>query len=160
MAPFVQRTLHCGGSAYGALMSPQAVGGIIGGTAIAMNAHRLSVRTLVGVGALLLGLLDLLPFLYPLVRPALWPAAVLIVLAGVSSAACLVGIIVSGVLGDVIGIVPVIAARGAGYVLVGMRLICVFGAPAASVEMHLRRQSGEEWLGVIHSDTGRQINVC
>jgi Na+/melibiose symporter-like transporter len=155
MAPFVRAVLHGSGTVYGGLLSLQAVGGIIGGVAIAVFAHRLSTRMLVGVGSLLLGFVDLLLFLYPLARPVIWPAAVLIVLAGlpsagvmagyttavqvnagenargrvfgafasVAAAACLVGIIVSGVLGDLVGIVPVIAAQGAGYVLVGVLLI-------------------------------------
>lgn len=55
-------------------------------------------------------------------------------LADVSSVAIGAGVIVFGALSGVIGIVPVIAAQSAGYVLVGMLLICVFGVPAASVE--------------------------
>jgi hypothetical protein len=65
MAPFVIRVLHGDASAYGTILSLQAVGGIAGGVLVAAYGHRLSLSTLVGAGSVLFGALDLMLFLYP-----------------------------------------------------------------------------------------------
>jgi hypothetical protein len=114
-------------------MSLRPVGDIIGGVAIAMNAHRLPVRTLVGVGSLLLG---------------------------GSSVACLAGVIVSGVLGEVVGIGPVIAAQGAGYIESDYSTRCVqycAGSHQGAIEDQCSRSAT---LSAKTPRTGRQINVC
>jgi hypothetical protein len=49
------------------------------------------VRTLVGAGSVLFGALDLMLFLYPLALPGLWPADILIALAGLPAAAVVAG---------------------------------------------------------------------
>jgi Na+/melibiose symporter-like transporter len=169
MAPFVIRVLHGDASSYGAILALQAVGGIAGGLLIAAYGRRLSTRLLVGIGSVLFGALDLMLFLYPLITPWLWPAGLLIALAGlpgagiiagyttalqvragddhrgrvfgtfatVSAAAILLGIIGGGALGGVLGIIPVIAAQGGGYCLVGLYLTATLrgrgGSTALSV---------------------------
>ncbi|HEX3648520.1 MAG TPA: MFS transporter, partial [Pseudonocardiaceae bacterium] len=73
-APFLTGVLHASAPAYGLILAFQAVGGIAGGLAVAAFGHRWSPRTLVGVGAVLFGVTDLVLFLYPLVWHVLWPA--------------------------------------------------------------------------------------
>ncbi len=152
MAPFVRDVLHGDSSAYGLIMSVQAVGGILGGLVAASVGHRFRPERLVGWGAVAFGAIDLALFLYPLALPALWPAFVLITLVGpagalmaaglmtvfqtatgeqlrgrvfgaliaVQGVATLAGTLGAGMLGKPVGIVPVIALQGAGYVLAGL----------------------------------------
>jgi Na+/melibiose symporter-like transporter len=91
LAPFVSRVLHGDASAYGTILALQAVGGIAGGVLMASYGHRLPVRALVGAGSVLFGALDLMLFLYPLALPGLWPAGLLIALAGLPGAALVAG---------------------------------------------------------------------
>jgi predicted MFS family arabinose efflux permease len=151
-APFVRDVLHGGGSAYGVILGAQAIGGIAAGFAAAIVAHRYAPRRLLGWGALLVGVIDLLLFLYPLAYATVWPAVACMVAVGLPAAlavvgqttlfqrtssdshrgrvfgalsavqgvALLVGTLLAGVLGDAIGIVPVIAVQGAGYVIAGL----------------------------------------
>lgn len=152
MAPFVRDVLHGDSSAYGLIMSVQAVGGILGGLVAASVGHRFRPERLVGWGAVAFGAIDLALFLYPLALPALWPAFVLITLVGpagalmaaglmtvfqtasgerlrgrvfgaliaVQGVATLAGTLGAGMLGKPVGIVPVIALQGTGYVLAGL----------------------------------------
>lgn len=92
-APFVADVLGGTGEAFGAIVSAQAVGGIVGGAVVAAFAHRIPPRTLFGVGALLFGLGDAVLFLYPLVAPTPWPAAVIIALVGLPGAALSAGML-------------------------------------------------------------------
>jgi Na+/melibiose symporter-like transporter len=160
-APFLTGVLHAGAAAYGVILALQAVGGIAGGLAVAAYGHRWSPRTLVGVGAVLFGGIDLLLFLYPLVGHALWPAGVLITVVGIpgaamvagytstlqagtddrhrgrvfgavattSGATSLIGIAAAGLLGGVLGVVPVIAIQGVAYVLAGVLVVIALRLP-------------------------------
>jgi len=151
-APFVRDVLHGGGSAYGVILGAQAVGGIAAGFAAAVVAHRYAPRRLLGWGALIVGVIDVLLFLYPLAYATVWPAVVCMVAVGLPAAlavvgqttlfqrassdshrgrvfgalsavqgvALLAGTLLAGVLGDVIGIVPVIAVQGVGYAVAGL----------------------------------------
>lgn len=160
-APFVRDVLHGGGSAYGVILGAQAVGGIAAGFGAAIVAHRYLPQRLLGWGALFVGVIDLMLFLYPLAYATVWPAVVCMVAVGppaalavvgqttlfqrtssdshrgrvfgalsaVQGVALLAGTLLAGVLGDVLGIVPVIAVQGAGYVVAG--LIVLGGLPGA-----------------------------
>jgi len=151
-APFVRDVLHGGGSAYGVILGAQAVGGIAAGFAAAMVAHRYAPQRLLGWGALFVGVIDLMLFLYPLAYATVWPAVVCMVTVGLPAAlavvgqttlfqrtssdshrgrvfgalsavqgvALLAGTLLAGVLGDVLGIVPVIAVQGVGYAVAGL----------------------------------------
>ena len=92
MAPFVRDVLHGDSSAYGLILSVQAVGGILGGLVAASVGHRFRPRRLVGWGAVAFGALDLALFLYPLAVPVLWPAFVLIALVGPAGALMAAGL--------------------------------------------------------------------
>ncbi|MGP3930047.1 MFS transporter [Nonomuraea sp. KM88] len=94
-APFVADVLGGGGDAYGLFLSVQAVGGLLGGLVVAARPGRAAPRGLLGWGTIVFGAVDLALFAYPLALPAsgpaLWPALVLIVLAGVPAAAAMAG---------------------------------------------------------------------
>jgi len=150
-APFVTAELGGDGTAYGLIVSSQAVGGIIGGLVAAAIGSRLPAATMWGVGAFLFGLIDLALFCYPLVTDSLIPAFVCMIVVGLPGAftvagmmtvlqrlthdssrgrvfgaisaaegvAVLIGIASAGVLGDLVGIIPVLVFQGLGYVIGG-----------------------------------------
>jgi Na+/melibiose symporter-like transporter len=150
-APFVSAELGGDGTAYGLIVSSQAVGGIVGGLVAAAIGSRLPAATMWGVGAFLFGLIDLALFCYPLVSDSLIPAFVCMVVVGLPGAftvagmmtvlqrltedscrgrifgaisaaegvAVLIGIASAGVLGDLVGIIPVLVFQGLGYVIGG-----------------------------------------
>ncbi|MFC5829246.1 MFS transporter [Nonomuraea insulae] len=154
-APFVADVLGGRGEAYGLFLSVQAVGGIAGGLAVAAYPGNVSPRALLGWGTVVFGLVDLALFVYPLALPALWPALVLIAVAGVPAAAsmagfttvaqtvtaddrrgavfgvlgsahaatALLGMVVAGVLGDRVGVVPTLCLHAAGLVTAGLLVL-------------------------------------
>jgi MFS family permease len=146
-APFVSKVLGGGGTEFGAIASAQAVGGLIGGALIGEVARRVRPGRLIGVCGILFGLIDLAIFNYPVFGVALI-LMVLVGLPGVgfstgvttllqtstanqylgrvfgalgttSSLLALIGASLASVLGDQIGIVPVLNLQGGGYVLAG-----------------------------------------
>lgn len=159
---FVRDVLHSDARGYGLVVGIQAIGGVAGGLAVAVLGDRWRPGQLLGVSALVFGLVDLAIFLYPLVYVALTPAVVLMVvvglpgaavaasfvtllqhgtddayrgrvfgtLLGLESAGLLVGSALGGWLGGVLGIVPVIAWQGAGYVLLGVIVCATLGRRA------------------------------
>lgn len=154
-APFVSTELGGDGKAYGLIVSSQAIGGIVGGLVAASIGSRLPAATMLGVGSLLFGLVDLTLFCYPLVSDSLIPAFVCMIVVGVPGAftiaglmtvlqrltedrirgrvfgaigaaegvAVLVGIVAAGVLGDAVGIIPVLVFQGLGYVVGGLVIV-------------------------------------
>jgi Na+/melibiose symporter-like transporter len=154
-APFVSAELGGDGTAYGLILSSQAVGGIVGGLVAAAIGSRLPAATMWGVGAFLFGLIDLALFCYPLVTDSLIPAFVCMILVGLPGAftvagmmtvlqrltedasrgrifgaisaaegvAVLVCIASAGVLGDLVGIIPVLVFQGLGYVIGGAAVL-------------------------------------
>jgi Na+/melibiose symporter-like transporter len=163
-APFVRAVLHGSSSAYGDLVSVQAIGGIAGGAVAAALSRRVRPERLLGWGAVGFGAIDLAMFLYPLAYRTLWPAVVCMVAVGVPGAALLTGAVtllqrhapadhvgrvfgalntvegisvvggsvLAGSLGDAIGIVPVIAAQGGGYVVAGLLVLAALRRPATA----------------------------
>ncbi|GAA1529799.1 MFS transporter [Kribbella lupini] len=151
-APFVSAELGGDGTAYGLIVSAQAVGGIVGGLVAAAVGARFAAAKLWGVGAVLFGLIDLALFCYPLFYDGLTPAYVLMIAVGLPGAfvvaasmtvvqrltddasrgrvfgalfaaeglAVLVGIVASGLLGDVVGIIPVLIFQGLGFTVGGL----------------------------------------
>ncbi|HKE52310.1 MAG TPA: MFS transporter, partial [Actinomycetes bacterium] len=91
-APFVRSVLHGGSGAYGIVVAVQAIGGLIGGLFAVSLAQRFSATRLVGVGAVLFGLIDLAIFLYPLGYVAVWPAVIGMVLVGLPGAVTIAGL--------------------------------------------------------------------
>jgi Na+/melibiose symporter-like transporter len=164
-APFVRVDLHGSGAAYGAILSAQAIGGIVAGFVAAAIGHRFSSRSLFGWGAVCFGVIDLMMFLYPAVKAVLWPAFLFIVIVGlpgavmiagmttllqtssrdshrgrifgaigaIQGATMLVGVCVAGVLGNVVGIMPMLALQGAMYVVGGFFVIARMPRTAANL---------------------------
>lgn len=154
-APFVSAELGGDGTAYGLIVSSQAIGGIVGGLVAAAIGSRLPAATMWGVGAFFFGLIDLTLFCYPLISNSLIPAYACMIIVGlpgaftvagmmtvfqnltedgtrgrifgaimaVESIAVLIGIVSAGVLGDRVGIIPVLAFQGLGYVVGGLVIL-------------------------------------
>ncbi len=154
-APFVSSELGGDGTAYGLIVSSQAVGGIIGGLVAAAIGSRLPAATMWGIGAFCFGLVDLTLFCYPLISDSLIPAFVCMIIVGLpgaftvagmmtvfqnltvdgtrgrifgaitatESVAVLLGITAAGLLGDVVGIIPVLVFQGLGYVIGGLVIL-------------------------------------
>ena len=86
---FVQVVLRGGAQELGLLFSAQAVGGLIGGVVVVAASQALNPRAMLGMGAVLFGLIDLAIFNYPVLTPSLIPAVVLFVLVGLPASAML-----------------------------------------------------------------------
>jgi MFS family permease len=86
-APFVIGVIGASGTEFGAVNGIQAVGGIIGGVAVATVAARAKPAELLGYGALVFGVLAASFALYPLALPGVWPAFALIAVVGLPTAA-------------------------------------------------------------------------
>lgn len=86
-APFVIGVIGASGAEFGAVNGIQAVGGIVGGVAIATFAARAKPAELLGYGTVVFGVLALLFALYPLALPGVWPAFALLAVVGLPVAA-------------------------------------------------------------------------
>jgi MFS family permease len=87
LAPFLIGVLHANGGEFGAISAVQAIGGIVGGFAVASMSRRLTSRQLLGYGAFLFGVFDLIIAIYPLALPMLWPVFGLMIVVGLPGAA-------------------------------------------------------------------------
>jgi predicted MFS family arabinose efflux permease len=90
-APYVRHVLHGSGQVYGVITGVQAIGGVIGGFVVAVVAERWSPVTMVWIGSILFGLIDLAIFLYPLLWVTPWPAAVGMIVVGLPGAVVVAG---------------------------------------------------------------------
>jgi predicted MFS family arabinose efflux permease len=90
-APYVRHVLHGSGEVYGVITGVQAIGGVLGGFLVAVLAERWSPVTMVWVGSIVFGLVDLAIFLYPVLWVVPWPAAVGMVLVGFPGAVLVAG---------------------------------------------------------------------
>lgn len=163
-APYVRSVLHGGPQLLGALSSVQAIGGLAGGVVVATVGSGWSPVRMLGVGAVLFGVVDLAIFVYPLVVVSPWPAIAGMVLVGTPGAALTAGMMTlyqrstvderrgrvlglaffaqslamvvgttgAGVLGAVVGIVPVLAFQGVGYVAAGVLVLTTLRGDVAS----------------------------
>ena len=90
--PFVRVALEGGALELGWLMSAQAVGGVLGGLVVGSAAARLSPPRLLGLGAVLFGLVDLAIFVYPSFVQSIAVGLALFVLVGIPAAGMLAGL--------------------------------------------------------------------
>ena len=156
---FATHIVGGGEMTYGALISAQAVGGLVGSVLVGLFSHRFAPGLLLGVGACLLGAVDFLIFYSPLVTSQILVPVGLMVLVGVPVAALmtgymtltqtsvddayrgrllglyfattalsgLLGMAVAGLLGDRVGIIPLLTVQclvyliGGSVVLLGLR---------------------------------------
>jgi MFS family permease len=127
--PWVTDALNSNAAGYGAVLSTQAIGGLIGAIVIGRMGSRANPLTLLIGGALTFGLIDLVLFTYPVVYPYIGPALVGMVIVGVPGAAMMAGIAtlqqtlaadshrgrVIGALGAVSAVGSLVGAIGAGF---------------------------------------------
>jgi MFS family permease len=90
-APFVSDVLDGGSLEYGWLMSAQAVGGLLGGFAIARIGKNAKPALLFAVGALFVGAVDLLIFNYAAFVPGVLPGILLFILVGFPAVGAMTG---------------------------------------------------------------------
>jgi MFS family permease len=171
---FTRRVLHGDELAYAWLISAQAVGGVVGGLALGRFGRRIPSALLLGSGAFLLGVIDLLIFYAPLYAPGVTPAlllpVLLMVLVGGPSAAItagymtlaqtavgdafrgrllglfftvmalsgIVGMGLAGVLGDAVGIIPMLTFDSVAYVAGGGLVLIVLGRQRLDSASQLR----------------------
>jgi len=90
---FVSRVLHGGAVEMGWLRGVQAIGGLLGGVAVGAIGGRLPIARLIGLGAILFGLIDLAIWNAPAVVPAdaLAVAVALFTLVGLPGSGYLTG---------------------------------------------------------------------
>ncbi len=89
--PFVRRVLGGTGLDFGWIVSGQAVGGLVGSLIIGRSGKEISPARLLGIGAILVGVIDSTIFVYPLFVPGVWQAVALMVIVGVPIAGMTVG---------------------------------------------------------------------
>nr|WP_268908633.1 MFS transporter [Catenulispora pinistramenti] len=138
-APFVRQVLHGDSRAYGLIAAVQAIGGILGGVAVAVLGQRVPPGRLLGFGALLFGAVDLAIFLYPLGYTAIWPAVLGMIVVGLPGALTVAGMYTLfqqhtadafrgrafGALVGVEGICQLVATLAAGYLAQAMGIVPV-----------------------------------
>jgi MFS family permease len=90
--PWVSDILRGDDSVFAALLSAQALGGLIGAFVLARLFRGASAVKLAAVGALLFGLIDLGLFSYPILLPIILPAIVGMVVVGIPATAMQVGL--------------------------------------------------------------------
>jgi predicted MFS family arabinose efflux permease len=89
--PWVSDILHGDDAAFAAILSAQAVGGLIGAFAVGRFLQRVSAGVLMGVGAMVFAIIDLAIFSYPLLAPIVLPAIVGMVVVGIPASSIGVG---------------------------------------------------------------------
>jgi len=89
--PWVSDILHGDGAVWAAVLSTQAIGGLIGAFVVGRLFSHVSPGVLMGVGTLIFAMIDLVLFTYPLVLPIVLPALILMVIVGIPISAIGVG---------------------------------------------------------------------
>jgi hypothetical protein len=160
---FATKVLQGGDFAFAALISAQAIGGVLGGLTLGHFGRRIPPALLLGGGALLGGVIDLLIFYAPVYAPNVTPTlaipVALMILVGGPFAAIgagymtlaqtsvadafrgrllglflairalteIVGMGCAGVLGDAVGIIPMLTFDCVAYVVAGSMVLLVLG---------------------------------
>jgi predicted MFS family arabinose efflux permease len=91
--PWVSDVLGADSTAFAALLSAQAAGGIIGAIIVARFLGGARPALMLSIGAITFGLIDLFIFGYPLFWPIVLPAIVGMVLVGIPATAMTVGMV-------------------------------------------------------------------
>lgn len=90
--PWVRDALNSDSAGYGAVLSTQAIGGLIGALLIGRIGARINPLRMLIMGALAFGAIDLVLFTYPVLYPHIGPALVMLVIVGVPGAAIGAGV--------------------------------------------------------------------
>ena len=142
---FVYRVLHGGTLQIGELMSSQAVGALMGGVLVGWAGTRITSRWMLGLSAVLFGLLDLAIFNTPALFPFFWLSVTLFILVGVPGIAIRTGMYtlmqektadsyrgrVFGVLNTIFGLFFLIGAIVAGIITDRLGLVMVLNLQSA-----------------------------
>ena len=91
--PWVSDVLHADSTAFAALLSAQAAGGIIGAVIVARFLGKAPPALMLAAGAIAFGVIDLFIFGYPLFWPIVAPAILGMVLVGIPATAMNVGMV-------------------------------------------------------------------
>jgi predicted MFS family arabinose efflux permease len=89
--PWTTDILHGNDLVFAALLSTQAIGGLAGAFLVGRYLRNVAPARLLGMGAVLFGLIDLVLFTYPVLAPVIWPALVGMVIVGIPATAMQVG---------------------------------------------------------------------
>jgi predicted MFS family arabinose efflux permease len=125
LPPFVAAVLHGGAPEFGYLMGGQAVGGLLGSLIVGRVAKGAQPRALIGLGAMGLGLGDLVIFNYPRLYPQVAPGIALFAAVGIPAVFIGIGTntLVQRVVGD--------AYRGRVFATAGaVMALAMFGGAA------------------------------
>jgi MFS family permease len=136
---FVYRVLHGGTLQIGELMSAQAAGALIGGVLVGWAGKLITSRWILGLSAILFGLLDLAIFNTPALFPFFWLSIALFILVGVPGIAIQTGMFalmqekapdsyrgrIFGVLNTILGLFFLIGAITAGIITDRLGLVTV-----------------------------------
>jgi Na+/melibiose symporter-like transporter len=189
-APFVRSVLHGSGQDYGFIVSAQAVGGIAGGliaASIGVRASRLLGWGAVAFGAIDL-VMFLYPLAWVAVWPAAVCMVVVglpgaLTLAGAMTLlqrgtadsyrgrvfgamgaaeglAIVAGTVTAGFLGQAVGIIPVLAAQGGGYVAAGLLILVVLRhemPPASGPAASLPVSAAARQVSALHGAQRRSV---
>ena len=126
---FVFRSLGAGDQVVGLLRGVQAIGGVLGGVAVAVSARRIGARRLTVGGLAAFGLIALLTWNSPAITNRTWWYAALFILVGLPATAITTGLITGTqraaplhVRGRVLSLIQVIEAlgQGTGILLAGL----------------------------------------
>jgi predicted MFS family arabinose efflux permease len=151
--PWTTDVLHGDDVVFATLLSTQAIGGIVGAVLIGRFLRTTAPALMLGAGAVIFGLIDLVLFTYPLVAAVVWPALLGMVIVGVPATAMQVGANTIGQTevgdahrGRVLGLWMTIMAIGA---IVGTSLGGVLGQVVGIVQMTVIQGTGYVVAGVI-----------
>ncbi|HUP83668.1 MAG TPA: MFS transporter [Candidatus Limnocylindria bacterium] len=161
--PWVSDILGGDDAAFAALLSAQALGGLIGAFVLARLFHRASAVRLAAFGAALFGLIDLAIFGYPIFVRVVWPAIVGMVLVGIPGTAMQVGLTTlqqtltsDSHRGRAIGLYGTIAALG---MLVGTVSAGFLGETIGILQMLVVQGSGYILGGLIIAVSGMRARA-
>jgi len=127
--PWVSDVFHGDQVAYAAILSAQAVGGLIGAVFVGRFLYRIRPAYLLGFGTLIFALIDLAIFTYPLLLAVVIPAIVGMVVVGIPITALQVGfttlqqsLTVDSFRGRFIGLLSTLQALGtvSGTIVAGL----------------------------------------
>lgn len=151
--PWTTDVLHGDDLVFAALLSTQAIGGIAGALLVGQFLRNASPALLLGAGALIFGLIDLVLFTYPAIAPIIWPALVGMVIVGIPTTAMGVGFttiqqtqVADSHRGRVVGLSLSLQAVGA---IVGVSIAGLFGELIGILPLVVVQGSGYVISGVI-----------
>ena len=91
--PWVSDVLHADNSAFAAILSAQAVGGLVGAVVVGRFLKNVRPALLLGIGSIIFGFIDLAIFAYPLFTAIVPPAVVGMAVVGLPATAIGVGFV-------------------------------------------------------------------